>query len=91
MNDLDLPKLIRESLDQKQYQEEHWEGTFQQYLDLVQDNPLVVRTALGYSSRRTMSEMEARLDLNDLIWREHRREMDQQARALARAEARRRG
>jgi hypothetical protein len=45
MNDLDLPKLIRESLDQKQYQEEHWEGTFQQYLDLVQDNPLVVRTA----------------------------------------------
>jgi serine protein kinase len=45
MNDFDLPKLIRESLDQKQYQEEHWEGTFQQYLDLVQDNPLVVRTA----------------------------------------------
>ena len=45
MNDLDLPKLIRESLDQKQYQEEHWEGTFQQYLDLVTDNPLVVRTA----------------------------------------------
>ena len=45
MNDFDLPKLIRESLDQKQYQEEHWEGSFQQYLDLVQDNPLVVRTA----------------------------------------------
>ncbi|MBL8736348.1 MAG: serine protein kinase, partial [Planctomycetes bacterium] len=45
MSDLDLPKLIRESLDQKQYQAEHWEGTFQQYLDLVQQNPLVVRTA----------------------------------------------
>jgi serine protein kinase len=45
MNELDLPKLIRDSLDQKQYQEEHWEGTFQQYLDLLQENPLVVRTA----------------------------------------------
>ncbi len=45
MTDFDLPGLIRDSLDQKQYQAEHWEGTFQQYLDLVQENPLIVRTA----------------------------------------------
>ena len=42
---LDLQTLIRESLDVKTFQDEHWEGTFQQYLDLVQQNPLVLRTA----------------------------------------------
>ncbi|MCC7398438.1 MAG: serine protein kinase, partial [Planctomycetes bacterium] len=45
MSDLDLPRLIRESLDQKQYQAEHWQGSFQQYLDLVHANPLLVRNA----------------------------------------------
>ncbi|HEB52878.1 MAG TPA: serine protein kinase, partial [bacterium] len=45
MSDLDLARLIRDSLDRDQYQAEHWEGTFQQYLDLVSENPLVVRTA----------------------------------------------
>ena len=45
MTELDLHGLIRESLDQKQYQAEHWQGTFQQYLELVQQNPLIVRTA----------------------------------------------
>ncbi|MCK5942695.1 MAG: serine protein kinase, partial [Planctomycetes bacterium] len=45
MSELDLPRLLRESLDLKQYQDEHWEGSFQDYLTLVADNPLVLRTA----------------------------------------------
>jgi serine protein kinase len=42
---LDLHGLIRESLDVKKFQDEHWEGSFAQYLGLVQDNPLILRTA----------------------------------------------
>jgi serine protein kinase len=42
---MDLQALIRESLDVKKFQDEHWEGTFSQYLALVQENPLVARTA----------------------------------------------
>src|SRR5688572_19537517 len=45
MTELDLSGLIRESLDQKQYQAEHWEGSFPDYLKLVQENPLIVRNA----------------------------------------------
>ena len=32
-------------MDTKKFQDEHWEGTFQDYLDLGQQNPLVFRTA----------------------------------------------
>ncbi|MBK8101410.1 MAG: serine protein kinase [Planctomycetes bacterium] len=45
MTDLDLSDLIRQSLDTKKFQDEHWEGTFAQYLAIVQENPLVLRTA----------------------------------------------
>ncbi|MEY4830917.1 MAG: hypothetical protein RLZZ562_2713 [Planctomycetota bacterium] len=45
MSELDLGGLIRGSLDQKKFQDEHWQGTFQQYLDLLDQNPLIVRTA----------------------------------------------
>ena len=45
MSELDLPRLIRDSLDLKQYQDEHWEGSFQEYLDIVQQEPLILRTA----------------------------------------------
>lgn len=45
MSDLDLTRLIRDSLDLKQYQDEHWEGSYQDYLNLVHQNPLIVRTA----------------------------------------------
>ena len=45
MSDLDLPRLIRESLDLKKYKDEHWEGTFGQYLQLLEQHPLAVRTA----------------------------------------------
>lgn len=45
MSELDLGGLIRGSLDQKKFQNEHWQGTFQQYLDLLEQNPLIVRTS----------------------------------------------
>ena len=45
MSELDLKGLIRESLDSTKFHDEHWEGTFQQYLDLVEQNPLIVRTS----------------------------------------------
>ena len=45
MSELDLKQLIRESVDQRQYEAEHWEGTFDQYLGLVQQDPLILRTA----------------------------------------------
>lgn len=45
MTEIDLQGLIRESLDLDKYQHEHWEGTFQQYLAVVQADPHVVRTA----------------------------------------------
>ena len=45
MSELDLKQLISESVDQRQYEAEHWEGTFDQYLAMVQQDPLIVRTA----------------------------------------------
>tara|TARA_R110002094_G_scaffold4952_7_gene13804 strand:- start:708 stop:2771 length:2064 start_codon:yes stop_codon:yes gene_type:complete len=45
MSDLDITRLIHESLDLKQYQDEHWTGSFQDYLSMVQQNPRLVRTA----------------------------------------------
>ena len=45
MNQLDLHEMIRESLDAKKFQDEHWQGSFQQYMELLEENPLVVRTA----------------------------------------------
>ncbi|MFN9334563.1 MAG: serine protein kinase, partial [Planctomycetota bacterium] len=45
MSELDLKQVIRESVDQRQYEAEHWEGTFDQYLGLVQQDPLILRTA----------------------------------------------
>jgi serine protein kinase len=37
--------LIQELQDIKQFQDLHWEGTFQEYLDLVARNPKVTRSA----------------------------------------------
>jgi serine protein kinase len=42
---IDILGLIQKSLDVSKYQDEHWEGSFQDYLNLLQENPLVVRTA----------------------------------------------
>ncbi|MGE3173090.1 MAG: PrkA family serine protein kinase [Planctomycetota bacterium] len=45
MSELDLQGMIRESLDTQRFQDEHWEGSFQDYLALLEQNPLIVRTA----------------------------------------------
>ncbi len=41
----DILGLIRESLDVQRYQDEHWEGSFADYVKLVEENPFVIRTA----------------------------------------------
>src|SRR5215204_1564051 len=40
-----LVSLIDRKLDQTNYREQHWEGTFWDYLELVQENPAVARNA----------------------------------------------
>src|SRR6516225_5690513 len=36
---------IRQNLDISEYRKKHWEGTFEEYLDIVRDHPEVTRTA----------------------------------------------
>ncbi|MAE76607.1 MAG: serine protein kinase [Planctomycetes bacterium] len=38
-------RLVRESLDQDRFREEHWEGSFNAYLSLLEENPMICRTA----------------------------------------------
>ncbi len=45
VQELDIIGLIRERQDSAGYQDLHWEGSFQDYLALVHDNPLVARNA----------------------------------------------
>ena len=40
-----LVALIDRKLDVSQFREQHWDGTFWEYLDLVQENPSVARNA----------------------------------------------
>ncbi len=42
---VDLFRVISETLDVEKFQDEHWEGSFKDYLALVEENPAVVRTA----------------------------------------------
>ncbi len=42
---LDIIQHIRERQDQARYQNLHWEGTFQDYLDMVMDDPQIARNA----------------------------------------------
>ena len=42
---VDILDLIKESLDVRKFQDEHWEGSFSDYIKLVQENPLIIRTA----------------------------------------------
>ncbi|HEY8468507.1 MAG TPA: hypothetical protein VIL18_02635, partial [Longimicrobiales bacterium] len=57
---LDIVQHIRERQDQALYQDLHWEGTFQDYLALVQQSPQVARNAfqrlydmiVSYGSRK---------------------------------------
>jgi serine protein kinase len=41
----ELLDLIESSLDRKRYHEQHWTGSFEQYLDIALGNPNVVRNA----------------------------------------------
>ena len=40
-----LSALIDRKLDLANFREQHWEGTFWEYLDIVTDNPAVARNA----------------------------------------------
>src|SRR5215207_3068989 len=40
-----LITLVDRKLDNAQFREQHWEGTFWEYLDLVLENPAVARNA----------------------------------------------
>jgi serine protein kinase len=42
---LDIIEHIRERQDPGHYQDLHWEGSFQEYLEMVQDNPVIARNA----------------------------------------------
>src|SRR5580704_15063324 len=41
----DILNVIREQLDLSDYRKVHWEGSFEEYLDIVRDHPDVTRTA----------------------------------------------
>ncbi|HMQ22403.1 MAG TPA: serine protein kinase, partial [Planctomycetota bacterium] len=41
----ELLRLVRESLDREKFRELHWEGSFEDYLGLVEENPLICRTS----------------------------------------------
>ena len=41
----DLASIVESRLDRKRFQEHHWTGTFWNYLDLVNENPAVLRNA----------------------------------------------
>jgi serine protein kinase len=41
----EILNIVRESLDQGKYREEHWEGSFTDYLGILEENPFVCRTA----------------------------------------------
>jgi serine protein kinase len=41
----DILNIIREQVDLSDYRKVHWEGTFEEYLDIVRDHPEVTRTA----------------------------------------------
>ena len=40
-----LLSRIAEMQDRKSYSEQHWEGSFEDYLEIVRKNPKVTRTA----------------------------------------------
>ncbi len=63
MNGQRLIDLVRDMQDVSTFRNQHWEGSFAQYLDLVHQNPLIARTAfqrlydmiMSYESERYMS------------------------------------
>src|SRR5437899_8832272 len=41
----DVLNIIREQLDLGDYRKVHWEGNFEEYVEIVRDHPEVTRTA----------------------------------------------
>ena len=41
----ELMELVRKTVDTSKYADEHWEGSFQDYLGLLEENPLICRTS----------------------------------------------
>jgi hypothetical protein len=41
----ELLKLITQEIDTNKFEDEHWEGSFSQYLERIDENPFIVRTA----------------------------------------------
>ncbi len=41
----DILSFVKERQDLEQFRKEHWVGSFQDYLDLIQQNPLITRNA----------------------------------------------
>ena len=41
----DLKELVQSSLDPQKFREHHWEGTFWDYLKMVQEKPALARNA----------------------------------------------
>jgi hypothetical protein len=50
----ELLKLITQEIDTNKFEDEHWEGSFSQYLERIDENPFIVRTA-HQRVRRTAS------------------------------------
>ncbi len=44
-NSRELLSIINDAVDVGKFQDEHWEGSFADYLDIVHENPFVIRTA----------------------------------------------
>lgn len=42
---LDILNIVKSHLDIGKFQDEHWEGSFKDYLRLIEENPLVIRSA----------------------------------------------
>lgn len=40
-----LLKMVTTRLDQEKFRQQHWEGSFSEYLDIVSNNPKVVRNS----------------------------------------------
>jgi serine protein kinase len=42
---IDIHSIVKQSLDTDAFKQQHWQGSFSEYLEIVEENPLVIRTA----------------------------------------------
>ncbi|MCA8941520.1 MAG: serine protein kinase [Planctomycetes bacterium] len=66
---VDILGLIRESLDVERYKDQHWEGSFSDYIKLVEDNPFIIRTAhqRAYDMVRSHGVVEAQINKESVL------------------------